>query len=84
MKRYFFILVICLFAIGCTKYYKVTDTATEKDYYTKKIKRKKSGAIKVKDQRTGKIVTLQSSEIEKITKDQFNLGVLSTDSKPTK
>lgn len=82
MKRYFFILVICLFAIGCAKYYKVTDPATEKDYYTKKIKRKKSGAIKIKDQRTGKVVTLQSSEIEKITKDQFNLGVLSTASEP--
>ena len=84
MKRYFLILVICLFAIGCAKYYMVTDPATEKDYYTKKIKRKKSGAIKVKDQRTGKIVTLQSSEIEKITKDQFNLGVLSTASETTK
>ena len=84
MKRYFFIFLICLFAVGCTKYYKVTDPATEKDYYTKKIMRKKSGAIKVKDQRTGKVVTLQSSEIEKITKDQFNLGVLSTDSELTK
>ena len=84
MKRYFFILVICLFVIGCAKYYKVTDPATEKDYYTKKVTRKKSGAIKVKDQRTGKVVTLQSSEIEKITKDQFNFGVLSTDSDPTK
>jgi len=83
MKRYFFILIICFFAVGCTKYYKITDPTTKKAYYANKIKRKGSGAIKIEDERTGRTVTLQSSEIEKITKDQFNFGVLSTHSEPT-
>ena len=77
MKKYFLILIICFFAVGCTKYYKVTDPTSDKTYYTNKIKQRGSGAIKIEDERTGNQVTLQSSEIEKITKDQFNLGVMS-------
>ena len=77
MKKYFIILIVCLFAVGCTKYYKVTKPGTDNTYYTTKIKKNRSGAIKIEDERTGNQVTLQSSEIEKITKDQFNLGVMS-------
>ena len=69
--------MIFLFAIGCTKYYKVTDPSTERIYYTKDIDDKGSGAIKLEDERTGNTVTLQSSEIEEITEDQFNFGVIS-------
>ena len=84
MKRYFVILIICFFAVGCTKYYKITDPTTDKIYYTKKVKKKKgSGAVRIKDERTGRTVTLQSSEVEKITKDQFNLGVISPGSEAT-
>jgi len=83
MKRYFLILIVCLFAVGCTKYYKITDPASDKTYYTTKIKKKKSGAINVRDESTGNRITLQSSEIEKITKDQFNLGVSSSGSEVT-
>ena len=74
--RYFLILMLCLFAVGCTKYYKVTKPGTDNTYYTTKIKRTKSGSIKIKDEATGKTVTLQSSEIEKITENQFDQGVL--------
>ena len=75
--RYFLILMLCLFAVGCTKYYKVTNLSTEKTYYTTKINKKKSGAINIQDERTGNRITLQSSEVEKITKDQFNRALLS-------
>jgi hypothetical protein len=75
MKKCFVILIICFFAVGCTKYYKITDPTTDKIYYTTKIKKKGSGSIKIGDEATGKDVTLQASEIEKITEDQFNLGV---------
>jgi hypothetical protein len=51
---------------------------------TNKIKQRGSGAINIEDERTGNKVTLQSSEIEKITKDQFNLGVISQGSEATK
>jgi len=77
MKKFFVILIICFFAVGCTKYYKITDPASEKIYYATKIKKKKGGAINIEDKRTGKKVTLQSSEIEKITENQFNAGVSS-------
>jgi len=83
MKKCFVILIICFFAVGCTKYYKVTDPASDKTYYTNKIKKKGSGAINIEDERTGNKVTLQSSEIEKITKNQFNSGVSSTESEAT-
>jgi hypothetical protein len=76
-------LLFLFFAVGCTKYYKITDPTTDKIYYTTKIKKKKSGAINIEDKRTGNKVTLQSSEIEKITKNQFNSGVSSTGSEAT-
>ena len=83
MKRYFLILIVCLFAIGCTKYYKVTKPGTDNTYYTTKIKKNKSGAINLEDERTGKRITLQSSEIEKITENQFNRAVISSGSEAT-
>ena len=83
MKKCFVILIICFFAVGCTKYYKITDPTTDKIYYTTKIKKKGSGAIKINDEATGKDVTLQASEIEKITEDQFNLGLLKKGSEAT-
>ena len=83
MKKCFVMLIICFFAVGCTKYYKITDPTTDKIYYTTKIKKKGSGAINIEDKRTGKKVTLQSSEIEKITENQFNAGVSSRGSEIT-
>jgi PBP1b-binding outer membrane lipoprotein LpoB len=83
MKRYFLILIVCLFAVGCTKYYKVTNPTSDKVYYTTKIKKKKSGAIRLQDERTGNKVTLHSSEIEKITEHQYNRAILSTESDAT-
>ena len=72
--RYFLILIICLFAVGCTTYYQIIDPAKHKIYYTTKINKEKSGEITFQDGRTGNQVTLQSSKIEKVSKDQFNLG----------
>ena len=72
--RYFLILMLCLFAVGCTKYYKIIDPTKHKIYYTTKINKEKSGEITFQDGRTGNQVTLQSSEIEKVPKSQFNLG----------
>ena len=72
--RYFLILIICLFAVGCTTYYQIIDPTKHKIYYTTKINKGKSGSITFQDGRTGNQVTLQSSEIEKVPKSQFNLG----------
>ena len=82
--KYFIILILCFIAFGCTKYYKVTDPTSDKTYYTNKIKQRGSGAIKIEDERTGNKVTLQSSEIEKITENQFNRALFSTEPEATK
>ena len=59
---------------GCTSYYKVTDPTTGRVYYTQELQRKNSGAATLKDGRTGSSVNLQNSEIEKISKEQYDTG----------
>ena len=53
-------------------YYMVTDPGSEKVYYTEKIEdQKQGGGIVFKDAISGSDVTLQSSEVLKIKKDEF-------------
>ena len=58
---------------GCTTYYRVTDPTSHKDYYTTETRRVGS-AVTFKDGRTGADVTLQNSEIETISKEQYDAG----------
>jgi len=60
---------------GCTSYYRVSDPAGTKEYYTKDIDKSKAGTITFKDEKTGAEVTLQSSEVKEISEDQFNAAV---------
>ena len=63
-------LALCL--SGCWNYYMVRDPAGRTDYYTTDIDSAgMSGAIKFKDARSGALVTLQSSEVKEISKDEF-------------
>ena len=62
---------------GCTSYYKVTDPGTGTSYYTTDIKKRSSGAIELTDKKTNKQVTLQNSEIEKLSEEKFQIGVYS-------
>ena len=64
---------------GCTSYWKVTDPASGRTYYTTSgslEKAKHSGAIEFEDEATGKLIILSASEREKISKAdyQFALG----------
>ena len=56
---------------GCGGYYMVKDPASGNVYYTTKIKDEKGGAIKFEDKKTQTSVTLQSSEVKKISKKEF-------------
>jgi hypothetical protein len=56
---------------GCTSYYKVKDTGSGNVYYTTDVDRSGSGSIKFKDANTGSEVTLQSSEVSEINKEEF-------------
>jgi expansin (peptidoglycan-binding protein) len=63
---------------GCTSYYRVNDPAGTREYYTTDIdKSTVGGAITFKDEKSGSVVTLQSSEIKEISEEEFNAGVKS-------
>jgi len=63
-------LLLCL--SGCGSYYQVRDPAGRADYYTTDIDEVGlGGAIKFKDARSGAVVTLQSSEVKQISKEEF-------------
>jgi len=57
--------------LGCGGYYMVKDPASGSVYYTTKIKDEKGGAIKFEDKKTQISVTLQNSEVKKISKKEF-------------
>jgi len=69
---------------GCSStYYKVTDPNSGNAYYTEKVDTLVStGAVKVKDARTGSVVTLQSSEVKEISEKEYKAGLAAPVSKP--
>ncbi|MHC4156184.1 MAG: hypothetical protein ACYST6_14875 [Planctomycetota bacterium] len=77
MKKAILVSLLLLVVAGCTSYYKVTDPATDKVYYTNKISYKGSGAVELKDAQTGAKVVLPSSEVQQIEKDEFTHGIYS-------
>jgi expansin (peptidoglycan-binding protein) len=56
-------------------YYRVNDPAGTKEYYTTDIDKTKAGAISFKDEKSGSVVTLQSSEVKEISEDEFEAAV---------
>jgi hypothetical protein len=76
MRRAMVVLLL-MFAAGCTSYHKVTDLNTGKAYYTTDIDRKSSGVVELKDGRTGTTITLPSSEVQEITKEEYKRGIYS-------
>jgi hypothetical protein len=72
-----------LLAMGCAGYYKVTDPASGKVYYTEKVSTEnKGGAVKLKDARSKAVVTLQNSEVIEISKDEYQAGLATPVSAP--
>lgn len=62
--------VIALSLAGCGSYYKITDPSSGKVYYSEKVK-KRSGYVEFTDSNSGSDVTLQNSEVLKISKDEY-------------
>jgi hypothetical protein len=61
---------------GCgSDYYRVNHPTTDKVYYTKEIDKTKTGAITFKDEKSGSTVSLQSSEVKQISKEEFQAGL---------
>ncbi len=81
MKKMIITMLVLLFVVGCTSYYKVTDLATKEVYYTTEVKYKDSGAADIKDGKTGSRLVLPSSKVEQISEEEYNQGIYSTDKK---
>jgi hypothetical protein len=61
--------------MGCA-HYKVTDPSSGKVYYTDDVDRdKKQGRVTFTDAKTGAEVTLQSSDVQKISKEEYETGI---------
>lgn len=75
MKRLFLCALLAALVAGCGSYYKVTDPTSKNSYYTEDYDKMKSGAIKFKDARSGSEVTLQSSEVKEVSKEEFKAAV---------
>ncbi|OQY03410.1 MAG: hypothetical protein B6I25_08100 [Planctomycetales bacterium 4572_13] len=76
MKNYMIVMLLCVLCLcGCSPYYRITDPATDHVYYARDVKNLSGGAVKLEDERSGKIVTLQNSEVEKIAEEAYNQGV---------
>ena len=57
---------------GCgSSYYRVTDPATGTVYYTDKVKQHGSGSVSLRDAAIGDDVTLQNSQVTKVSKEEF-------------
>ena len=70
---------------GCGgNYYKVNDTAGERSYYTTEIEHSRAGAITFKDKKSGSKVTLQSSEVKDISKEEFEAAIKAPAAAPVK
>jgi hypothetical protein len=66
------ILAACAIASlsACGTYYRVTDPASGREYYTSDIDRD-DDTVTFEDDRTGRDVTLDSSEVGEISKDDY-------------
>ena len=69
------VCALLMLAAGCTHYYQVNDPTGSKLYYTTDIDTTDAGAIKLKDEKTGATVTLQSSEVREISRDEYEAAL---------
>jgi len=69
------VFVLAALLAGCATYYRVNDPGGTKEYYTTDIKETRTGAISFKDEKSGSEVRLQSSEVKKISADEFEAAV---------
>lgn len=77
-NRFSCIIVISAIAssllAGCASYYRVTDPASGREYYTTKVEKSKDGSVVFKDSQ-GSEVTLQSSEVKEISQSDYQAAL---------
>jgi hypothetical protein len=70
-----------LFGCAGKGYWMVNDPYTKNVYYTQKLDFLTSGAVAFTDAQTGKMVSIQNSEVKKITEDEFKAVVPNVEKK---
>ena len=68
------LLMVFCFITGCTTYYRVANPTTGKVYYTTDLDHEGSGVVQFIDAKTGEQVTLPSSEVREVTKEEYETG----------
>lgn len=69
---------LTILVAGCSSdhYYRVTHPTSGNEYYTTEVKETgKGGAVKIKDAKTGSMVTLQSSDVKEISEGEYQAGI---------
>ena len=66
---------LLLFGCGGKTYWKVHDPYTKTVYYTDGLDKLSSGAVAFTDAKTGEEVSIQNSEVKKITEEEFKAAV---------
>ena len=75
----FLLVVLSVAAVGCgSSYYIVNDPFTGKTYYTKDVDRFNSGNVSFKDEKTGKTVSIQNSEVQEVTSTEYQKALDAT------
>jgi hypothetical protein len=83
MMRLIGLVLGLLLLFGCASkgYWMVTDPFTKNVYYTQSVDSLASGAVKFTDGQTGKAITLQNSEVKKMTEEEFKAAMGSLEKK---
>ena len=68
------VYTLSLTMAGCSHYYRVTEPASGKTYYTTTID-ERSGAAKFKDDITGNYVILHSAEVSELSEEEYGAQV---------
>jgi hypothetical protein len=68
-------VLVVLLASGCTSYYRITDQSTRRTYFATGYDTTSSGAVQFYDEKSRVAVTLQSSEVVEISRDEFDSGL---------
>lgn len=75
-KVKFLVCALLLTLYGCGSYYMVRDPGSGATYYTTDVDRTgDAGAIKFKDKASSSMVTIQQSDVRKISEDEYEDGI---------